>query len=331
MQKSGKTRATKKWVIFSPARSKRPHEFGQKRAHATRHPVYDESCPFCPGNEDQIPPIILEIHGAKPEQWETRVVPNKFPVLISDQEAERIGQGFYQERPGYGHHEVIIESPDHSQDISSMSVEHVRTVLETYRSRYSALMESERISTVIIFRNHGPCAGTSIFHPHSQLIASEIVPIYIRNRQTQAENYFREYGRCVYCDILETEIEQQQRVILENDSFLGFVPFAAEVPFEIWLVPRVHRASFGHVSEQEEADLAAALSDVLGRLRGKLGDPDYNYVIHTSTKDRSTTNYLHWYLQIRPRTITPAGFEIGSGVPINPSKPEDDAAMLREQ
>ena len=272
----------------------------------------------------------MELTDPGHNTWGTRVVPNKYPALTPGGDTLRYNQGIYLAMPGYGRHEVIIESPRHDQDIAQMSPEEVRLIIETYHKRYVDLMQEHGNMMAIIFRNHGSRAGTSLIHPHSQLVVTGMVPRYIRWREEEAQRYFDEWGRCVFCDILDFEMDGGRRIILENDSFLSFVPFAAEVPFEIWIMPKRHRADFGDISDAEKTDLAPALRHCLDRLHGKLGDPDYNYVINTSARYRADEPQLHWYLQILPRLTTRAGFEIGSGININPSIPERDADFLIE-
>jgi UDPglucose--hexose-1-phosphate uridylyltransferase len=211
-----------------------------------------------------------------------------------------------------------------------MSAEHVEAVVETYHQRYRDIMQAHENMMTIIFRNHGSRAGTSLIHPHSQLIVTAMVPHYVRWREDEAERYFDEWGRCVYCDILGFEMSDQRRLVWENNSFVGFIPFAAEVPFEIWIIPKRHQSDFGQITDEEKIDLASALQAVLSRLYGKLNDPDYNYVINTSARYRADEPQLHWYAQIRPRLTTQAGFEIGSGISINPSLPEKDANFLND-
>lgn len=231
---------------------------------------------------------------------------------------------------GFGRHEVIIESPYHNQDLSKMSAEEVRLIIETYHKRYIELMKEHENMMIIIFRNHGQRAGTSLNHPHSQLIVTGIIPHYIRWQEDEARRYFDEFGRCVYCDILAYELKKRPRVIFENKSFLGFIPFAAEVPFEIWIMPKKHQGDFVFISDEEKSDLTLALKDVLSKLYKKLHDPDYNYIINTSARYKANVPHLHWYLKIQPRSTTRAGFEIGSGISINPSIPEEDAKFLNE-
>jgi UDPglucose--hexose-1-phosphate uridylyltransferase len=212
-----------------------------------------------------------------------------------------------------------------------MSAEEVELVIETYHRRYVDLIKAHGNMMTILFRNHGPRAGTSLIHPHSQIVVTGVVPRYIRWREEEAERYFDDWGRCVYCDILDFERSEQRRVISENESFLAFVPYAAEVPFEIWVMPRRHQADFGSISDWEKEDFAALLRSCLVGLRTKLNDPDYNYVINTAARYKADEPQLHWYLQIQPRLTTRAGFEIGSGMRINPSIPEDDADFLNAE
>jgi len=331
MNEIRQNKATKQWVIYATARGKRPHDFQRESGEKKQLPDIDKGCPFCPGNEDMLPSIIMEMPGQSSDQWQTRVIPNRFPALTPEGNTNRFTQGIYVAMQGYGRHEVVIESPRHNQQIAQMSSEEVEIVIETYHKRYVDLMKEHRNVMTLIFRNHGLRAGTSLIHPHSQIIVTGMVPNYIRWREEEAQRYFDEWGRCVYCDVLEHEIQDQRRVVFENESFLAFIPYAAEVPFEVWILPKEHQASFGQVSDESKSNLSIALRDILLKLHNRLDDPDYNYVLNTAPQYRAKEPQLHWYLQIRPRLTTQAGFEIGSGISINPSLPEEDADFLKRQ
>lgn len=322
--------ATGEWVIYAPARGKRPRDFRRPAREQRELPERDPGCPFCPGNERELDEIVLEMPGREGLPWGTRVIPNKYPALVPEGGIERHREGIYVAMPGYGRHEVIIESPLHNRQPVHMDPEEMQCVVETYHRRYSALLEQHHNLLVILFRNHGERAGTSLIHPHSQAIVTGIVPSPIRRREEAARHYFDRWGRCVYCDILNFEQKDRTRVLEENASFLAFIPFAADVPFEVWIVPKEHQADFGQITEAQRADLAALLHAVLSGLCTRLNDPDYNYVIVSSARYRAGEPQLHWYVRVRPRLTTFAGFEIGSGMSINPSFPEDDARFWRE-
>ncbi len=321
---------TRHWVLYAPARGRRPRDYGGREKDRAPLPPHDAACPFCPGNEAHLPGIEMESPGES-GTWSTRVVPNKYPALTREGSGTRASAGFYRVMEGFGCHEVIIETPFHNRQPSRMTVKEVEKIVRTYRLRYRALEASPGIRSVIIFRNHGPSAGTSLLHPHSQIIATGIVPRHIRQRDDSARSYFDDRGRCLVCDMAEQEFADGRRVIFENDRFAAFIPFAAGVPFETWILPKSHRTSFGGLSEEEGADFSEVLHGVLVKLERVCRDPDYNYVIHSSAMCAADEPYLHWHLQLKPRLVTPAGFEMGSGIQINPSLPEDDATRLRKQ
>ncbi len=278
-----------------------------------------------------LPGIICDIIDIQNNIWFTRVVPNKYPALSTEQSNEVENKGIYLAASAFGRHEVVIESPFHNQDIPDMSLEQVKRLLDTYAQRHKFLFNKFKdIANIIIFRNHGTRSGTSMLHPHSQIIATAVLPEYVKNKENIAKNYFEKTNRCPLCVITNYEQNDAKRLIYENASFLCFVPFASEVPFEIWISPKRHTSDFGKIDEYEKRDLAKALMNILSALKEKLDDPDYNYIIHSCSQQNCLKPYIHWHMQIRPRTTTPAGFEIGSGIHINVSLPEDNAKTLRK-
>lgn len=320
---------SKEWVIYSVSRKKRPHD---RSLQSPGYNIisYDKECPFCPGNEKMLDKINDEINDKSGSQWISRAVPNKYPALSENVTARREKKGIYLCMGGYGHHEVIIENPCHNKDIPQYSISEMLSVIELYHRRYLFMMRDNHIVMVTIFRNHGIRAGTSLAHPHSQIIGSPTVPRFIRVQEQLAEIYFDDNGICVYCELIKSELQSGERIIAQNRSFVSFVPYAAKVPFETWILPRRHTAVFEDIKESEKEDLADILKVIIGKMYFKLDDPDYNYIIHSFTRFRASEPHLHWFVQIVPRLLTAAGFELGSGFSINPSIPEEDARLLRE-
>jgi UDPglucose--hexose-1-phosphate uridylyltransferase len=328
MSEFRQNRATKEWVIIAPGRGKRPTDFAKDIAAREPMPPHKDNCPFCRGNESQTPPAVYQI--PKNGNWQIRVVPNRFAALSPDKPATRIFNGTFLSANGYGIAEVIIESPLHNETITTLTVENVTDVLIAYRERQREISRNKNINLVTIFRNHGPKAGTSLEHPHSQLIATPIVPPHIRYPIEQAILHYDKYGTCVYCDNLAEELKQEERIIIDSPRFVAFCPYAARSPFETRIYPKRHVPSFVSISDSEIADLADILRGILIRINTCLGFPDYNYIIRSSPIGDEDTRYLHWYMIIIPKISTPAGFEIGSGIYINPVAPEDSAKCLRE-
>jgi UDPglucose--hexose-1-phosphate uridylyltransferase len=236
----------------------------------------------------------------------------------------------YLEMSGVGHHEVVIETPDHSKTIATLTEEDIAAVIRTYRERFLALDALPWNQLIIIFRNQGERAGTSLEHPHSQIIGTPIVPEEIRRRLEESQRYYDDLGTCVYCDIIDHELAEKTRVISTNSGFIALCPFASSVPFEVWILPRRHASSFGVLGDDEIPLLGKMLHDVLHRLHQLLGNPDYNYVVRSAPHHSAGEPHFHWYIEILPRLTTRAGFEIGSGININVVVPEDAAARLRD-
>jgi len=316
---------TKDWVVIAPVRQKRPHS--RKVPPNNQSATPDHACPFCLGNEALTPPEVYRDTDTE-GSWLVRVVPNKFAALWPSTSATR-KDGFFRRAPGLGYHEVIIETPNHAEDISEMSPDHIARVLLAYRERYRKLSEDSRVGFVVIFRNHGERAGTSLVHPHSQLVATTVVPALIRRKHEIAERYFDDTGRCVYCDVRDAEIADGSRLVEDTELFAVFAPFASRSPFEMWIVPHAMRPSFALATDDELDGLARSLRRCLRRLRACCGDVDYNYVIHSCPRKDEDEEYYLWHLQIVPRLSEPAGFEIGSGMYINTVAPELAAQQLR--
>lgn len=323
---------TKEWVIIATERAKRPHDFiiSKKKDLSP----FVASCPFCPGNESETPPEVLAYPGSNGEanapDWDVRVTPNKYPALIHRGSIERKGKDkFFRKMDGVGFHEVIIESPYHNRLIPLMEDKEVEKILLAYQERYNALKKDPVIKLIIIFKNHGESAGTSLEHPHSQLVATPIIPMYIRRKYEVATNYYDDTGRCIYCDMVEEELKSGERIVMEVDKFVVLHPFASRSPFETWIAPKRHLSSFGKISPEDIETLARVLKTVLLKIYKSLNDPDFNYVIHTAPVDDENKSYYLWHIQILPRFTTVAGFELGSGIYINTALPEETAEFMR--
>lgn len=321
---------TKEWVIIAAERMRRPHEYKQAiRPQSAQTPV--EVCPFCPGHEASTPEEVFRIADAGGTGWAVRVTANKFPALgATGQLGRREAGPLFREMDGVGYHEVIIETPVHDRSLPLMTDHEVADILKAYQARYRSLREDARIKYIIMFKNHGEAAGTSLAHPHSQLVATPVPPMLLRRKYEVATAHYDDTGRCLYCDVAEEERRAKSRVVLETDRFLVFHPFASRVPFETWITPKRHQASFGQVSPEDLAALAPVLRKTLKALHDRLGDPDFNYIIHSAPIEDENKDYYLWHIQILPRLTTIAGFELGSGIYITTMLPEESAAAMRE-
>jgi len=318
---------TNTWVIFAPARARRPGASSDPRRMNDR-----EACPFCEGHEARTPPEVYALRDRGPKDgpgWRVRCIPNLYPALEPGPLVDESSAPLFARVSGVGQHEVIIETPEHRGHLGLMTDSQVSDVIRAYRDRARSLSKPGAYRYVLIFKNHGERAGASVSHPHSQLIALPIVPQRIREEMDSARAH-REANRgvCVFCRIVSTEIAEGRRVVTQNRDFLAISPYAARFPFETWILPKIHRPAFEGLKDSDCVSFAGILRDSLGRLHQMLDDPDLNFYIHTApagTKD----DEFHWHLEIAPRLAELAGFERGTGMFINQVMPEDAASILR--
>lgn len=322
--------ATKEWVIIATERAKRPDAYVEvhKPVITETQLFYDPACPFCPSNEE----LDLEIERVPPgaASWQTRVVKNRFPALSEQGEVTRTFDGVHRTITGVGYHDVVVEHPRHNTTLALMQPEEIKVYLQTMYNRGWDIQKDSRIEQVVYFKNHGQRAGASLRHPHSQIIGLPVVPNNIRRRIEEARRYFDDTGYCVFCTMMQGELEHKVRLVAMSEHFVAFVLYAAPAPFHIWILPRRHSVSFLYIQDEEMTNLAHILRNVLRRLYVGLRDPAYNLIIRSAPSKEISNDYLHWYITIVPRLSRSAGFELGSGIFINPTIPEEGAAYLRE-
>ncbi len=318
-----------RWIIISRERRKRPSDFPIEVSQGN-----GGFCPLCPGNESSTPPAVLTINkeeqGGSESPWQVRVVPNKYPALVIEGDLEKEGVGLYDQMNGIGAHEVIIESPNHDEKFADLDPRNMALVFKAYKDRILDLEKDSRFKYVMVFKNHGRAAGASLEHSHSQLIALPILPRMIVSELAGSKSHYNYKERCVFCDIIRQEMQQDVRVVCQTEKFITLTPFAPRMPFEMWILPKHH--SSGYCS-QEDVDLLA-LADIfsltLRALSCCIPNVPYNFVLHTGPLHEPSVEYYHWHFEIVPKLTSIAGFEWGSGFYINPLPPEEAAEYLRQ-
>lgn len=318
-----------RWVIIATERSKRPADLSVKKSAAQ-----GGFCPLCPGNEDKTPSEVFAFRdGNTPPDtpgWKLRVVPNKFPALITEGEINRRTEGIYDKMNGLGAHEIIIETPDHYANASTLTADEFKNILIAYRQRIIALKSDNRFRYIAVFKNHGDLAGATLEHPHSQMIALPVVPKRAMEELDGSQAYYTHKNRCVFCDIIGQELSDGRRVVAENNMFLAYEPFASRFPFETCVLPKQHFSSFEDADESMFDAMAEVFSLTLKKINKALGFPPYNYMLHSSPLNRDVHDFYHWHFEIIPRLTRVAGFEWGTGFYMNPTPPEYAAEYLRD-
>jgi UDPglucose--hexose-1-phosphate uridylyltransferase len=320
---------SRRWVIVGGDRAARPNEFIEQPVRRT-----DVDCPFCIGHESETPPAVAEYRASSGRGWLVRVVLNKFPAVTTDETVcpgclplEDAAAG---NSPGFGRHEVIIESPRHVASLSELTPAEAELVFHAYRDRIIALKAEGRYRYVQIFKNVGPGAGASLEHVHSQLVALPGVPETIALELASCREHFARHGRPLISDMLSAEIAAGERIVAATEHFLAFCPRAGRFPYETWVIPRQPEPSFETAQTGQFGELSRLVQDLIGRIERIASCTAYNYVLHTQPFDTSPDDHYHWHIEIIPRLTKVAGFEWGTGCFINPLAPETAADQLRK-
>ena len=324
-------RLTGEWVIIAPERAKRGTNLLGPAAPADI-PAYVATCPFCPGNEAMSADETYRMKDAD-GRWLLRSVGNNFSVLSASGEVAPTNtcRPVSETVNGVGLHEVIVDSPHHHLTLGLFTVEHVQRILEAYRHRLRAFYADPRVCHVIIFKNHGADAGATQQHPHSQIVGIPIVPGQVVDRLERARCFFTETGQCLACDTIAQEQEHATRIVAENAHFIAFIPYAALSPYHLWIFPKEHRACFSEQPDDTFRSLAEIVHTILEKVHGLLANPPFNLVVRSLGPEVKDAAHFHWYISIVPRVVKTAGFELGTGMYVNPSLPELCAQALREQ
>ena len=270
-------------------------------------------------------PVVEETAYGEPPGWLIRTVRNKYPILSMD-------GGSREEalETGYGHHEVVIETPRHDLELADFSQAHMTALIEMWHRRFEAALAIPGIMSVQLFRNRGSAAGASLSHAHSQIVALPLTPPRHSETLRRARAFHGETGGCSICAELARELEDGTRVVELADDFAVLVPFAARDPLEQWIIPRRHGPCFSRTHADERSSFGSVLQSAVRRLVSVAGETAYNLVLEPGSIRIEDTAAAHWSMRIVPHLNTPAGFELGSGMAANPSSPENDALRLRE-
>ncbi|MFA5059090.1 MAG: galactose-1-phosphate uridylyltransferase [Candidatus Omnitrophota bacterium] len=319
-----------RWVVVNTKDSWGPQDFDKEEHHYKQEAI----CQFCYGREHQTPSEIEAVrpHNTKADTqgWMVRVIPNKFPVLRIEGELKRSGLGIFDTMNGIGAHEIIIETPNHRKSLADLTNEEILSVVKKYQSRSKSLAEDKRFKYILIFKNFGDSAGASLEHGHTQLIALPMVPKYVLEELEGSKYYYEYRGRCIFCDMINQEYQDKERIVAENKDFICFCPYVPRYPFETWIIPKKHSAPFNSITEEEQYHLSCSLGEVLRRMKVALNNPSYNFFLHTAPVGYENNESYHWHIEIIPKLTRVAGFEWGTGFYLVPTSPDLAAKYLRE-
>jgi UDPglucose--hexose-1-phosphate uridylyltransferase len=268
------------------------------------------ACRFCPDSPE--PPQVIAATPSTPgSPWSARAVVHPSPLYRIEGEPGRRGDGLYDRMHSVGAHEVLVENPRHDRHLWSASDGEIEQFLRLAAERIFDLKRDPRIKYISLFKDFGASAGQEFGHPTSEITATMFVPRRVLYELRAGREYFLSKERCVFCDIVQQEERQALRVIETRGDYLAFCPYAPRVPYETWVLPRIHEACFertGLVRQGLLADLASLLRRTLQRVRTI--SEEFHLVLHTAPSSMHPSKSLgywktidedyHWHIEILP-------------------------------
>ena len=320
---------TGQWVVISELRAIRPNEFRQVETRRS-----DLACPFCAGFEHQTPAALDEVtrkgESSTDESWLIRVVPNKYPALTETAQTADASGGPYQSASLPGHQEIVIQSPRHVASFSQLTDEELDASLQIFRKRVEFVQQLPAIEHVMLFTNCRSDAGASLEHIHSQIIGTPIISPNLETRHQLAEAHLESNNKAMMECIVSWELDQAQRIVASEDSWVVFCPFASRFPYQVWIAPRHPESDFVRCDEKSLNQLGRMIREVVDRLERVHDFPAYNIMFHSGAHRQNRWNGYQWYVEIVPRLTRFAGYELGTGCWINHVSPDEAARQLRQ-
>ena len=300
------------WILVSSDRQKRPVQ------------PTTSTCPLCPG-------------GAEFDRnYDLAVFDNRFPSLkIDAPDVEQPAEKAFKNAPSFGKCEVVMYTSNHNSSMSRMPIGQIEKLVYVWENRTRELMKEKKIKYIYPFENRGKEVGATLSHPHGQLYAFPFIPKRVQVMIEAEEKYRQEYGKCVICDIVESELKAHERIVYEGNHFVAVTPYFARFPYEVHIYPKRHISFFMDMTAQEKFDLAVVLKIVTSKY-DSLFDEEFPYMmaIFQSPVNPSMKDF-HFHIEFYPpkrdknKIKWMASVETGTWTFINPTTPSDIAQELK--
>lgn len=303
----------KDWVMIASHRQNRPQ-------------MPKDWCPFCPGS------------GKVPDSFEVYEYDNDFPALSQTPPTpDDVPTDFYKMKESYGKCEVILYSPNHTITLPELSDTHVRKLVDLWTERFEAMKRDEKIKYVFIFENRGDVVGVTMPHPHGQIYGYPHIPKKLELELASCKEYYEEKNRCMICDMLTDEVKYGQRVIIENEDFITFLPYFCEYPYGMYIAAKGHKQSIDQFTGREKDNLAKIIRATAGTLDSLFDYPfPYMMCMHQApVNSQDVSDYYHFHIEFFPPMRSAdkqkfnASSETGAWAHCNPTCPEEKAEELR--
>jgi UDPglucose--hexose-1-phosphate uridylyltransferase len=302
------------WTMVASNRQNRPH-------------LPKDYCPFCPES------------GKVPQNYTVYKYDNDFPVLSPNPpEPDPVETSLYKAAKSYGKCEVILYSPDHYKTFPELSTPHIVELIDLWTERFNELAKDPNHEYVMIFENRGEECGVTMPHPHGQIYAYSKIPLKIERELESCKIHYTETGKCLLCEMNRHEKDFEQRVVIENDHFMAYIPYFTDFPYGVLIVSKNHKTAISDFTSEEKLSLAEILKNTTGAM-DQLFDRLFPYmmVMHQRpVNGENVEEFYHFHIEFYPplrdkdKIKWYASSEMGAWAATNPLAVEDTAPKLRE-
>lgn len=317
----------KEWEPPSLRYNKMRDEYVAISASRTNRPFLppEKFCPLCPVDsfeKDANGNVIKTDTPITSKVFKWAAFENMFPSLSSHNHS--------------GYAEVILYTPEHSKSLSDFTEDHIEGLIKVWQDRSLSISSKKNIKHVFIFENKGEQVGVTLHHPHGQIYAFDHLPPFIEREWQTAKKFHDQSGKCLVCDIAESEKRESLRVVFESDDVIAFVPEAARYPFEVHLTTKTHRPLISDLNDSEVAQVARALKHLVSRYNTLFGFELPYIMAHHQGPHAENSDHYHWHIEFYPphrasnKIKYLAGVESGTGFFVNDTTPESTAQLLRQ-
>jgi UDPglucose--hexose-1-phosphate uridylyltransferase len=267
-------------------------------------------CPFCPGSPNA-PQVITTLNSSEPGAGPVMAVVHPSPLYRIEGEPHRHAEGIYDAMNTVGAHEVLVQSVRHDIELWQASDAELAQFLLLAAQRIQDLKNDTRFKYVTLFKNYGVPAGQEFSHPVSELTATTFVPRRVLYELRASRDYYADKERCVFCDTLNQELRNPLRIVETHGNYVTLCPYAARVPYEMWIMPRKHESAFERSISSKSANLSELTSLIRHTFQRVMSIAEaFHMVLHTvpNTYQKSHTlqywktvdDDYHWHLEILP-------------------------------
>lgn len=252
-------------------------------------------CAFCIGS------------GKVPDNYDVLMYENDWPSMKEvPEEIDDVTTDFFKAEKSFGKAEVILYSPNHNDNIYDLTDEHVVKIVELWQNRFEYMMSNKNIKHVLIFENRGKEVGTTQPHPHGQIYGYGFVPLRIKVEIENSKKYYEKTKKSLILQIRDEELKENKRIVMQNDSFVAFIPFYTDYPYGVYIVPKSNNINtILDFSEKEKIDFALIIKSLQGTF-DTLFDKTFPYMMgmyqipFNDEKYKGVKDYYHFHVKFFP-------------------------------